>query len=113
MPITSVRIQPSRNAYRAITFPVAGTYCSNADNLNMELMEAAKTGNLATLNETLLCSGTDIMDGSGRSPLFWAAQNGHSMIVQLLLSCSVLETVKINNEADSAFTKGGLRGSHV
>ena len=53
---------------------------------NMDIWQAAKSGNLAALNQRLE-KGIDIngLDGKGISPLSWAAMAGQPEIVRLLI----------------------------
>jgi ankyrin repeat protein len=55
--------------------------------LNKELMQACKSGDLELVN-SLIDKGADIStsDNRYRTPLYWASKNGHDKIVELLIS---------------------------
>ena len=81
-------------AFAAAAVALLGATCSSpscsgsrsVNALDRELLEAAKAGDVASVEEILARgAGVNAKDGDGLSPLAWAAMEGHAQVVEALL----------------------------
>ena len=67
---------------------------------NKELLKAAEKGNFGGVDLFLQCPGGDINhgDGQGRTPLYLASGNGHTLVVRTLLGFRQIDVNKARTD---------------